>query len=143
MKRLLIFNPYARNKLVPMLPCMDLEAEEGHCEESEQTMGENSPDQNFHIYAVSLVSSMRLPHHTPQNTTELLNNTITHFKVLCVGCIYAPDKVNPNIFQFYSNFLSIFHHTSMHPFLHKFYVFLSDLLLFYFTFYNLLKATST
>ena len=40
-----------------------------------------------------------------------------------VGCIYAPYKVNPNIFQFYSNFLDIFHHTSMHPLFHNIYEF--------------------
>ena len=40
-----------------------------------------------------------------------------------VGCIYAPDKVNPNIFQFYFDFSSIFHHTSMHPLLHDCYEF--------------------
>ena len=40
-----------------------------------------------------------------------------------VGCIYAPDKVNPNIFQFYFDFSDIFHHTSMHPLFHNFYEF--------------------
>ena len=40
-----------------------------------------------------------------------------------VGCIYAPDKVNPNIFQFYLNFSDIFHHTSMHPLFLNFYEF--------------------
>ena len=36
-------------------------------------------------------------------------------EVEIVGCIYAPYKANPNIFQFYFNFLDIFYHTSMHP----------------------------
>ena len=40
-----------------------------------------------------------------------------------VGCIYAPYKVNPNIFQFYVNFLDIFHCTSMHPLFHNIYEF--------------------
>ena len=40
-----------------------------------------------------------------------------------VGCIYAPDKVNPNIFQFYFDFPDIFHHTSMHPLFCNFYEF--------------------
>ena len=41
----------------------------------------------------------------------------------CVGCIYAPDKVNPNIFQFYFDFPDIFHHTSMHPLFRNIYDF--------------------
>ena len=45
--------------------------------------------------------------------------------VQCVGCIYAPYKVNPNIFQFYFNFLDIFHHTSMHPLFRNIYEFYS------------------
>ena len=61
--------------------------------------------------------------------------TMTHFEgcntceaytlhvVEAVRCIYAPDKVNPTIFQFYFTFSSIFHHTSMHPLLHDFYEF--------------------
>ena len=40
-----------------------------------------------------------------------------------VGCIYAPYKVNPNIFQFYFDFLDIFHHTSMHPLFRNIYEF--------------------
>ena len=52
--------------------------------------------------------------------------------VIHVGCIYAPDKLNPNIFQFYFNFSNIFHHTSMHPFLHNFYEFyLNFIILFH------------
>ena len=47
----------------------------------------------------------------------------TWWGVVGVGCIYAPHKVNPKIFQFYSNFLSIFYYTSMHPLLHNFYDF--------------------
>ena len=42
---------------------------------------------------------------------------------LHVGCIYAPYKVNPNIFQFYFDFMDIFHHTSMHPLFHNIYEF--------------------
>ena len=42
---------------------------------------------------------------------------------LPVGCIYAPDKVNPNIFQFYFDFSDIFHHISMHPVFCNFYEF--------------------
>ena len=40
-----------------------------------------------------------------------------------VGCIYAPYKVNPNIFQFYFDFLDIYHHTSMHPLFRNIYEF--------------------
>ena len=40
-----------------------------------------------------------------------------------VGCIYAPYKVNPNIFQFYFDFPDIFHHTSMHPLFRNIYEF--------------------
>ena len=40
-----------------------------------------------------------------------------------VWCIYAPYKVNPNIFQFYFDFPDIFHHTSMHPLFHNIYEF--------------------
>ena len=40
-----------------------------------------------------------------------------------VGCIYAPDKVNPNIFHFNFNFSSIFYHTSMDLLLRNFYDF--------------------
>ena len=42
---------------------------------------------------------------------------------IIVGCIYAPDKVNPNIFQFYFDFPDIFHHTSMHPLFRNIYEF--------------------
>ena len=48
---------------------------------------------------------------------------------LCVGCIYAPYKVNPNIFQFYFHFPDIFHHTSMHPLfcnIYEFYLIFCD-----------------
>ena len=48
---------------------------------------------------------------------------------LSVGCIYAPYKVNPNIFQFYFDFPDIFHHTSMHPLFHnidEFYLIFCD-----------------
>ena len=40
-----------------------------------------------------------------------------------VGCIYTPYKVNPNIFQFYSDLLDIFHHISMHPLFRNIYEF--------------------
>ena len=50
-----------------------------------------------------------------------------------VGCIYAPYKVNPNIFQFYCNFLDIFHHTSMHPLFRNIYE-------FYSIFYNFISS---
>ena len=49
---------------------------------------------------------------------------------LDVGCIYAPDKVNPNIFHFYFYFSDIFHHTSMHPpfcDFYEFYLIFNDL----------------
>ena len=59
-----------------------------------------------------------------------------------VGCIYAPHKVNPNIFQFYFDFPDIFHHTSMHPLFRNIYE-------FYLIFYDFIspllstKITST
>ena len=43
-----------------------------------------------------------------------------------VGCIYAHYKVNPNIFQFYFDFMDIFHHPPMHPLfcnIYEFYLF--------------------
>ena len=40
-----------------------------------------------------------------------------------VGCIYAPHKVSPNIFQFYFYFPDIFHHTFMHPLFRNIYEF--------------------
>ena len=43
------------------------------------------------------------------------NCTLDFWPMLDVGCIYAPCKVNPNIFQFYFDFMDIFHHPSMHP----------------------------
>ena len=48
---------------------------------------------------------------------------------MAVGCIYAPYKVNPNIFQFYFDFPDIFHHTSMHPLfcnIYEFYLIFYD-----------------
>ena len=53
--------------------------------------------------------------------SPLLTLLTPHTPLPVVGCIYAPDKVNPNIFQFYFNFSDIFHHTSMHPLFHDFY----------------------
>ena len=50
----------------------------------------------------------------------------------CVGCIYAPYKVNPNIFQFYFDFMDIFHHPSMHPLFRTIYE-------FYLIFYNFIS----
>ena len=55
-----------------------------------------------------------------------MGHTLWHtqiYAVTALGCIYAPDKVNPNIFQFYFDFSDIFHHTSMHPLFHDFYEF--------------------
>ena len=46
-----------------------------------------------------------------------------------VECIYAPYKVNPNIFQFCFDFPDIFHHTSMHPLfcnIYEFYLIFYD-----------------
>ena len=40
-----------------------------------------------------------------------------------VGCIYAHYKVNPNIFQFYFDFMDSFHHPPMHPLFHNIYEF--------------------
>ena len=51
---------------------------------------------------------------------EMLDSMVSHIDV---GCIYAPYKVNPNIFQFNFDFLDIFHHTSMHPLFHNIYEF--------------------
>ena len=42
---------------------------------------------------------------------------------MCVGCIYAHYKVNPNIFQFYFDFMDIFHHPPMHPLFRNIYEF--------------------
>ena len=50
-----------------------------------------------------------------------------------VGCIYAPYKVNPNIFQFYFDFMDIFHHPSMHPLFRNIYE-------FYFIFYYFISS---
>ena len=50
-----------------------------------------------------------------------------------VGCIYAPYKVNPNIFRFYFDFLDIFHHPSMHPLFHNIYE-------FYLIFYDFISS---
>ena len=50
-----------------------------------------------------------------------------------VGCIYALYKVNPNIFQFYFNFLDIFHHPSMHPLFRNIYE-------FYLIFYDFISS---
>ena len=55
-------------------------------------------------------------------------------KVPSVGCIYAPYKVNPNIFQFYFDFLDIFHHTSMHPLFRNIYE-------FYLIFYDFISSS--
>ena len=76
----------------------------------------------------------QLSHHT-HNYTEAHWTAVKH--VICylkgVGCIYAPYKVNPNIFQFYFNFLDIFHHTSMHPLFCNIYE-------FYFIFYDFISS---
>ena len=50
-----------------------------------------------------------------------------------VGCIYAPYKVNPNIFQFYFDILDIFHHSSMHPLFRNIYE-------FYLIFYDFISS---
>ena len=54
-----------------------------------------------------------------------------------VGCIYAHYKVNPNIFQFYSDFMNIFHHPPMHPLFRNicefyliFYYFISSFIIY-------------
>ena len=60
-------------------------------------------------------------HHSAK--PDALSRCVDHKWGEDVGCIYAPDKVNPNIFQFYSNFSDIFHHTSMHPLFRNFYEF--------------------
>ena len=46
-----------------------------------------------------------------------------HSFICLVGCIYAHYKVNPNIFQFYFDFMDIFHHPPMHPLFHNTYEF--------------------
>ena len=50
-----------------------------------------------------------------------------------VGCIYAPYKVNPNIFQFYFYFPDIFYHTSMHLLFRNIYE-------FYLIFYDFISS---
>ena len=62
--------------------------------------------------------------------TSRLELCSAHTSKLCsalkselVGCINAPYKVNPNIFQFYFDFPDIFHHTSMHPLFRNIYEF--------------------
>ena len=50
-------------------------------------------------------------------------SSILAVQVRVVGCIYAPYKVNPNIFQFYFDFPDIFHHISMHPLFRNIYEF--------------------
>ena len=62
---------------------------------------------NTHTAALSVISP-------PKLTRTTLIYHLAPFTVH-VGCIYAPYKVNTNIFQFYFDFLDIFHHTSMHP----------------------------
>ena len=64
----------------------------------------------------------------PRNYNEV-QKFLGLVQYLAVGCIYAPYKVNPNIFQFYFNFLDILHHTSMHPFfcnIYEFYLIFYD-----------------
>ena len=63
------------------------------------------------------------------NNTGLVSKANEIIKGMGVGCIYAPYKVNPNIFQFYFDFLDIFHHTSMHPLfcnIYEFYLIFCD-----------------
>ena len=52
----------------------------------------------------------------------------------CVGCIYAPYKVTPNIFQFYFDFMDIFHHPPMHPLFRNIYEFY--LIFYYFIWFS-------
>ena len=59
-----------------------------------------------------------------------------------VGCIYAHYKVNPNIFQFYFDFMNIFHHPPMHSlfrniyeFYFIFYYFISSFIIYNYHFY--------
>ena len=54
--------------------------------------------------------------------------------LITIGCIYAPYKVNPNIFQFYFDFLDISHHTSMHPLFCNIYE-------FYLIFYDFISSS--
>ena len=55
----------------------------------------------------------------------------TSGKANAVGCIYAHYKVNPNIFQFYFDFMNIFLHPPMHPLFRNAYEFY--LIFYYFT----------
>ena len=48
--------------------------------ESETTMAANTQEENFSIYVLSSVSSMKLPYHTHQNTMALPKDTIEHSK---------------------------------------------------------------
>ena len=51
------------------------------------------------------------------------NPKLPNIQTVLLPTVYAPYKVNPNIFQFYFDFLDIFHHTSMHPLFHNIYEF--------------------
>ena len=87
-----------------------------------------SPTSLFHsaslCYTFSILKSILFPFHLwHPSVCPCFPCFILHPYVSLVGCIYAPHKVNPNIFQFYFDFLDIFHHTSMHPFFRNFYEF--------------------
>ena len=68
-----------------------------------------------------ITEAVQLPIHFSLNNLFSIDFYVTSLDP--VGCIYAPYKVNPNIFRFYFNFLDIFHHTSMHPLFHNIYEF--------------------
>ena len=78
-----------------------------------------APIQQFiEIWNNAIRRLQRLQERTPTARLEcqMLNETFNNIPVeQDVRCIYAPDKVNPNIFQFYFDFSDIFHHTSMPP----------------------------
>ena len=75
---------------------------------------------------VSQTATLQQP-HLPWEVDQKLGHK-------SVGCIYAPYKVNPNIFQSYFDFLDIFHHTSMHTLFRNIYG-------FYLVFYDFISCS--
>ena len=88
----------------------------------------NSPSPQWgEVLKIMWYPFVHIHSHTSTNCVPVDNTLI-------VGCIYAPYKVNPNIFHFYFDFLDIFHHTSMHPLLRNIYE-------FYLIFYDFISSS--
>ena len=79
------------------------------------------PDKPWQLVGMDFMGP--LPQSQGNDSMLVIIDRLTSQVHLVVGCIYAPDKVSPNIFQFHFDFSDIFHHTSMHPLLRNFYEF--------------------